>query len=431
MTVPASTTKDITRHSGARVRHGSERSTDLAWLLSPTPVDHFFEACWEQRHLFIGRVAPDYFSALPGIDDVDELITATTPGIARSTDDGLLVRADGNGEPSQRAFRTGANGIPDIHDIYRAYHDGHSVVLNRLHRRSAPIAALCEALEAELHHPVGANMYLTPAHSQGFSAHVDTHDVFILQLHGTKEWHVWSATDELPLASAAHQRLHLAADFERCVLLPGDVLYLPRGVPHEAVTSSSSSLHLTVGIHVYRWLDLLREALEALAMQRPRLRKALPPGFLDRGITGDQLREVIAEASAGLLDEDLMRSVELHLGARLRTEPRVAQPGHFRSIDLITGLTDESRVSRSTGSICTARTSAGEARIEFAGNYVAGPAAMGPAVRFIAENEQFIVHQIPGDLSREDRLDLVSRLVSEGLLYLSDINNTTQGNGHV
>jgi ribosomal protein L16 Arg81 hydroxylase len=259
---------------------------------------------------------------------------------------------------------------------------------------------------------------------------VDTHDVFTLQLHGTKEWHIGSATDELPLASASHKRLHLTADFERYVSRPGDVLYLPRGVPHEAVTSTSSSLHLTVGIHVYRWLDLLREALEAVAMQRPALRKALPPGFLDREISGDQLRDVVAEASAGLLDRDLMRRVELHLGSRLRTESRAAQPGHFRSIDLIRELTDESLVLRSTGSICRARTSAEEARIEFAGNYVAGPADMGSAMRFIAENERFIVHEIPGKLSREERLDLVSRLVSEGLLYLSVVN-TEQRNGYV
>jgi hypothetical protein len=52
----------------AAARHSSPQSSGLAWLLSPTPVDHFFKAYWERRQLLIGRAAPDYFAALPGID---------------------------------------------------------------------------------------------------------------------------------------------------------------------------------------------------------------------------------------------------------------------------------------------------------------------------------------------------------------------------
>jgi ribosomal protein L16 Arg81 hydroxylase len=406
---------------------GPPRSFGLARLLSPVSPDQFLQDCWETRHLFVSRAASDYFADLPGLDAVDELITVTTPGATRSSDDGRLVRREDGGAPRQRGFRTSADGIPDIHDIYRAYHDGHTVILNRLHRRSAAVAALCEELEADLHHPVGANMYLTPAHSQGFAPHVDTHDVFVLQLHGSKEWHIGKATGELPLAYAPPEPTSLV-DYERTVLQPGDTLYLPRGVPHEAITSTSSSLHLTVGVHVHRWIDLLQETLGALATERTSLRKALPPGFLDRHIADGVMRDVITEATAALLDRDRVQRAKFGLAKR-PTEATIGQPGHFRSIDMINELTDESLVMRHAGSICRVRTHADESRIDFSGNYVAGPAIMGPALQFIAEHEQFIVKDVPGDLSPDDKRDLVSRLISEGLLHLS-ARNATRRNGH-
>jgi ribosomal protein L16 Arg81 hydroxylase len=271
-------------------------------------------------------------------------------------------------------------------------------------------------------------MYLTPARSQGFAAHVDTHDVFVLQLHGTKEWHIGKAANELPLSSEPRKPTSLV-DYERIVLRPGDMLYLPRGVPHEAVTSASSSLHLTVGIHVYRWVDLLQEALSQLAVERPALRKALPPGFLDRRISDSVMRDVITEAAAALLEGGRAQSAKFSLAQRL-TEARVAQPGHFRSIDMIQELADDSLVIRPAGIVCRVRTHADETRIEFSGNYVAGPAIMEAALQFISEHEEFTVKDIPGPLSQDDKRFLVSRLVSEGLLHLSD-GNVARRNGHV
>ena len=58
--------------------------------------------------------------------------------------------------------------------------------------------------------------------------------------------------------------------------------------------------------------------------------------------------------------------------------------------------------------------------IEFATNYVSGPAPLEPALRFVAEHERFAVSELPGELTPEDKLDLVNRLVSEGLLICPD-----------
>ena len=112
--------------------------------------------------------------------------------------------------------------------------------------------------------PVQANAYFTPRGSQGLPVHHDTHDVFCLQVAGRKRWLVYEPALELPLRNQRY-RPELGEPGEPVldlVLEPGDMLYMPRGWLHEALTSDEDSLHLTIGVSVYTWLDALRAALE-------------------------------------------------------------------------------------------------------------------------------------------------------------------------
>ena len=114
--------------------------------------------------------------------------------------------------------------------------DGATIVLQALHRVWPPIIDFVGALAAELGHPVQANAYVTPPQNQGFDDHYDVHDVFVLQIAGTKRWHVHAPVHADPLRDQPWND-HAAAVRERAaqeplldeVLHPGDVLYLPRG----------------------------------------------------------------------------------------------------------------------------------------------------------------------------------------------------------
>src|SRR5207253_2896853 len=119
--------------------------------------------------------------------------------------------------------------------------------------------------EGVFHCPVHGNLYLTPAQSQGFDAHFDAHEVFALQLDGVKHWRLYGLAAVLPLAceKANVPRSSLGPPQE-VRLEAGDLLYIPRGHAHEAFTSDQPSLHLTIGINVYRWSDLLQHALKDL-----------------------------------------------------------------------------------------------------------------------------------------------------------------------
>lgn len=387
----------------------------LDWLLHPIAVHSFFDNYWQQQPLLVKREQPAYFADLPGLDAVDELITATIPGPMRSDHDGRIVISDRNGVSSERSIRLGNNGIPDIQEIYRQYHNGYSIVVNQVHRRSAEVSLLCRALEIALHHPIGANLYLTPRDGQAFPPHVDTHDVFILQLHGVKEWHVSSPSNHLPLADARPGLVSLH-DFRKFSLGPGDILYLPRGFPHEAVTADSSTLHLTIGVHVYRWIDLVVEALRVLADEQLELRTSLPPGFLDNAVDSARVTKLAKLLEMALTDNSLVDRAKVRLGTKLLGGGKAAGRGHFRSLDAISGLTAESVVYRSPGIYCRVRSTFAEASIEFASNYVSGPLFLEPALKFIAEHQRFAIFELPDELTTEDKLVIVTRLISEGLL---------------
>ena len=142
---------------------------------------------------------------------------------------------------------------------------GATLVLQALHLHWRPAALYCRGLEQRLGFPVQANAYLTPASAQGFAVHHDTHDVFVLQVSGSKRWRIYAPLLELPLK---HQRWSPALGdpgepVQDVTLRPGDTLYVPRGWPHEAVTDRADSLHLTIGLHPPTRLDALRAALDA------------------------------------------------------------------------------------------------------------------------------------------------------------------------
>lgn len=387
----------------------------LAWLLDPATPRTFYEVHYEREPLWVARNQVDYFVGLPCLEDVDGLLNTTVSNHVRPLDGDRLTRSERDGSSSEQRFRASRYGVLDVQSVYRSYHDGFTAVINQMNRRSAAVSRLCRSLQAELHHPVGANLYLTPAHAQGFRPHVDMHDVFILQLHGTKEWHVSSPSTELPLVSAQHYKQNLP-DFQTYVLAPGDTLYLPRGFRHEAVTGDSSSLHLTVGVHAFRWHDLLSDVLALVAEEDVTFRGALPAGYLHGSLDMDRVEHMARRLSMALADRELVEKAKQRIASKLIAADAAVGLSRFRSLDSIVAMTGRSIVARPPEVLCLTRVTPEQATIEFLGNFVTGPRVIAPALQFIAQNHQFAVSDLPGNLSDHDRIDLVKRLVTEGLL---------------
>ena len=156
----------------------------------------------------------------------------------------------------------------DYKNLYQAFLDGGSVVINHCDKVWPGVAALCQQLTPIFGH-VYANMYLTPAGSQAVPPHSDDRDVFIIQLEGSKHWKVYHSPIELPYKDeqVGKDQRHItrdelpAASIDE-VLEAGDVLYMPRGFVHEAFTSDATSLHVTLAIPTadFAWGHFLAEA---------------------------------------------------------------------------------------------------------------------------------------------------------------------------
>ena len=120
-----------------------------------------------------------------------------------------------------------AAGVMDARAVFDEFAAGATMVFQSMHRFWAPLADYCRLLELALGHPVQANAYITPPGAQGFGAHKDEHDVFVLQTHGTKARRVYERHD-LPPSRPPLIDAPIAS---------GDSLYIPEGFPHSASTA--------------------------------------------------------------------------------------------------------------------------------------------------------------------------------------------------
>lgn len=395
-----------------------DRARGLDWLINPEVPELFFEGYWQRLPLFVRRGSTGYYSGLPGLADVDSLITSTVFGASSRTLEGRMVRTDADGQLIQTAFRLDESGLPDIHHVFRSYEEGNTVVLNGLQRRSREVAALCAALESDFDCPVGANLYLTPKGAQGFRCHTDSHDVFILQVHGEKHWSVGtSAAFSFPTVAVPGPPVEALTDARSYLLSPGDVLYIPRGFAHQAATNHLSSLHLTVGIHPYVWADIAVEAVRLAAAEDAELRRALPSDHYARGDdTGSMISAV--DRMARLFTPAILERARAALATRMLRRQHV-MAGHFASLDGITDLSLETMLERGFSGSCRIRSYGSGLVVEYPGNFLSVPAFLAPALEYAARSDgAFSVSSIPGDLSGTDRIDFSGRLIAEGFLRI-------------
>jgi ribosomal protein L16 Arg81 hydroxylase len=405
--------------TAAPVREPASREMTFAELLAPVEVREFFEDYWDQRHLVISRNDPAYYGNLLTISDVDRTIAA-----ARETaqDNLTLIPSPDSGRKMVRHVP----GAVSLDKVYNGFCNGDTVRLMALQRTWPPLAALAESLGAEFSANVNMNFYLTPRGSQGFDIHVDTHDAFILQVEGSKEWFVYEPLYRLPVNTLTYEAKNMTPNtavdeksarlIERVVLRTGDFLYLPRGFPHKARATDEHSLHITVGIHILYWVDLLKNLVEAASLSHEPLRRTLPPGFARDPGVGGKMRQTLD----GILDHLRENPPLAHsLGTLADTvlqKQRYPADGHFATLLALDKISPETEVERRGFFVCHVVQNADSAIIKFAENHVKGPAAIGQALEFVRDTHRFRVSDLPGPLGNESKVVLVRRLIKEGLL---------------
>ena len=247
----------------------------LSYLISPISKTEFFKTYHEKEALLSKHNDANRFHGLLSIDRIDEIIASTE--LPPSSLD--MVRKE---PPIERSYYTFKNGNIDRGAVIRHYQEGATIILPQLHLADEILAKFCRSLENVFSSHVQTNIYLTPGSSQGFNTHFDDHDVFVIQLSGTKKWRLYQKPIDNPYRGESfntkdYKAGELQKEFE---LKEGECVYIPRGLMHDAISvGEKASLHITVGLIVKKWADLMLEALSEVAIRNPRFRRSLPPGF--------------------------------------------------------------------------------------------------------------------------------------------------------
>ena len=309
-------------------------------------------------------------------------------------------------------------GVGDTDRILLEYQRGATIMLQRVERSWPPLTALCGNLEQVFYHPVDANAYLTPASSQGFGVHYDTHDVFILQLAGSKHWRLYDAPLRVPLESQPFDQLDVNPGplSQQIDLHAGDLIYLPRGMFHEALTSTCSSLHVTVAITPHRWADLIADAVAVVARQDERFRESVPLGPLrgqDAGALEDRFEELLRILSERVNLAEVLDAMT----DRFIAERRPPLDGQLAQLKELGRLRLRTVVARRAGLLHRLALQQDKVMLVFSRKKITYPSEMEPALRYIAAAGEFEVGSIP-NLDVAQRLLLVHRLVREGFLIV-------------
>jgi bifunctional lysine-specific demethylase and histidyl-hydroxylase NO66 len=376
---------------------------------APDP-DAFLDRIWGRRAAVHEASDDASFDDLLALDDVDRFLTST----ALRTPFFRLVKA-GERIPEAAYTRTGRTGSRDVAGIAdparvaALFEDGATIVLQGLHRWSEPVARFCRDLELELGHPCQVNAYVTPRGAQGLDLHDDPHDVFVLQTFGRKRWEIHAAPNEAP-----RDPIHTE-------LASGGTIYLPTGTPHAARAQDDLSGHLTVGVHVTPWRDILRSVVDAVLADDD---DRVPAGWTGdpSGLAGD-LRGRITALADRLRDVDELEEVERRRDRFFSVRPQLAG-GTIAERSAPIEVDDRTVVRRRSGSVCELRVADGALVALLGDRRLEMPAWVEPAMRTIADlggSEPLVVGDLTPDLgSASARAVLVRRLIREGLLTARD-----------
>lgn len=393
-------------------------SHNLGSLLHPISIEEFFADSWERRPLFIQRGNNDYYRELLTDRDLEDIISNSDlryPAIQLAKNGTFYPAAAYTSDA--RVGQLILKGVPNVGTISAEYGKGTTIVLPALLRTWEPLRILAWHLETELDFSIHANAYITPGQAAGFPAHYDTHDVFVLQIAGRKRWRVTEPPIHLPHRSQTFKPEGfkpgpLLAEFE---LAAGDLLYLPRGYVHATTTSDSHSAHVTMGVNIFTWADLVGDLVPSSAANEE-FRRSLPPGFASRA----ELRPTITRQLTRLLDSVGVRTAfdSDRYFDQLRRDAIAASwarnPVRFRADAIALSL--DSRLRAPSEERYTLARSGEEVTLDFEGRQYLFSQRFWPALSAMCARPAFSLGELGGGLDSQTLLGFAGFLQSVGFL---------------
>ncbi|MGE8481698.1 MAG: JmjC domain-containing protein [Pseudomonas sp.] len=182
--------------------------------------------------------------------------------------------------------------------VFEGLASGYTTIFNKLDLCNPRVAQLCHEINRA--YPEGARTFVTaflsPSSQYCFGYHYDEVDVFLVQIHGTKSWSIAEPNTAFPIEGMHKSPViqdQSGREYLRVELVPGDVLFIPRGHIHRGLPGRTGSLHLSAGVHVPTVADGIVGKIRNLSMLEEALRRPVKAGQ-----ACDAVRELLQELDA-------------------------------------------------------------------------------------------------------------------------------------
>ncbi|MFJ9543031.1 JmjC domain-containing protein [Streptomyces sp. NPDC101225] len=202
-------------------------------------------AYWNKKHGLFKRACP--VDGLIRESDIQDMLDT---GLLRWPYFTLLKEGQ---QPEITAFTTTrtvagspVTGFADAAKVRALLAAGATMKMNQLEDWHRPLGTLMRRIEARLPAELKTYVFYTPRDNTGMLPHRDGSHVLAVQIAGAKEWRIYDEPREIDSRSGLDVDVDSHA---HCfVMEPGDVLYLPHGMPHVATAREGTSLHVTFTI---------------------------------------------------------------------------------------------------------------------------------------------------------------------------------------
>jgi 50S ribosomal protein L16 3-hydroxylase len=220
--------------------------------LGMTP-ERFLRDYWQKRPLLIRNAFPDFQTPVQPED---------LAGLA--CEEAALSRIVMHDRANDRW--TVRHGPFEEDEFPGMPHQDWTLLVQDVDKWDADVAALLQHFRFLPRWRIDDVMISFAAPGGSVGAHVDQYDVFLLQAYGHRRWEIDAGTNP-PLDFRPDVELKLLREFtptHEWLLGPGDMLYLPPGVPHNGV-AQDACLTFSVGMRAPSAAELLGDFVDTLA----------------------------------------------------------------------------------------------------------------------------------------------------------------------
>lgn len=191
--------------------------------------------------------------------------------------------------------------------LARLLADGATLTIDAVDDLHEPIGSFAAKLRRLTGRAVQANLYAACESASGFGVHFDPHDVFVVQLYGTKTWRLYGSAASDGTTDELYRAPDSTSPVDELNLKPGDILYLPREYWHDVSTPKDTfSLHLTFGVHPATGRDLVEWVINTVLLTDPTLHADIPLPTSDAG-TNEYVQRLQQVVAGELRSSDLLQ----------------------------------------------------------------------------------------------------------------------------